>query len=630
MLIFVILLWGIASLMACWSFSLSVRWVSDLNARKRDRLVPMYSKRAFKLAPVLIFVCFAVAVIAGYLANQLASINGDYIGIFHSPVGIVSLLLTASGVLWIIRSVVGDRARGRVRCPKCWYDMSEVPTMMCPECGHESKSRSQHTRTKRPRWAFMIAILSLVIGSYGFSVNRRVIATDLFAAVPTWGLMAGWEWLPTHWIYDDGTMKPNGDSAAFESCLENRLDDKEWVSKERATRFAGRISKQMLKSKEARWDPKRLKLLASIYMQNQYWQPIESYPLPPSKIDHEELLRLCALDIAEALRANPPTMLDESILDAADNADQNAYLITRRSVLRNFAPKKSLYFSTYLGDPELNAYLQNVFVPIFADINQSEIVAMISAIDHDKKTLAIGLLNDSKAINQHYMNFTGSLDAKYGSRDDWENVFYFAQTLRTLPDELRSHANELIANWLRSDLVPERTFAIRTVTYLVSTNNRIPKDQQPYDVSLFMELVKEFSLGDNRLAYGPEYPDATIHTISLSLIIKHDRTGLVSFPLIGEMIERATFGAYRKPNAFFHEDEWTDESYQAWIDNLAQLAESPFTENQLWLLDNFPTREDTIFEDQLIEIAASLLHDQPEEIERKAREILWKRGIDLP
>ena len=590
----------------------------------------MYSKRAFKLAPVLILVCFAVAVIAGYLANQLASINGDYIGILHSPVGIVSLLLTAPGVLWIIRSVVGDRARGRVRCPKCWYDMSEVPTMMCPECGHESKSRSQHTRTKRPRWAFVIAILSITIGSYGFSVNRRVIATDLFAAVPTWVLMAGRDWLPTHWIYDDGTMKPNGDSAAFESCLENRLDDREWVSKKRATRFAGRISEQMLKSKEARWDPQGLQLLASIYIHNQNWHPIESYPSPPSNIDHEELLRLCALDISQALRANPPTMLDESILDAADDTDQNAYLITRRSILRNFAPKKSLYFSTYLGDPELNAYLQSVFVPIFADMNQPEIVAMINAVDHDKKILATRLLIDSKAINLHYMNFTRPLDAKYGSRDDWENVFYFSEALRTLPNELKPRANELIANWLQSDLVSERMFAIRAVTHLVIANNKIPKDQQPYDVSLFMELVKEFSLGDNRLAYGPEYPDATIHTTSLSLILKHDRTGLVLFPLIGEMIQQATFAAYGRPNAFKHEDEWTDESYQAWIDNLAQLAESPFTENRLWLLDNFPRREDTIFEDQFIEIAASLLHDQPEEIEQTAREVLWKRGIDLP
>ncbi len=590
----------------------------------------MYSKRAFKLAPVLIFVCFAVAVIAGYLANQLASINGDSLGILHSPVGIVSLLLAASGVLWIIQSVVGDRARGRVRCPKCWYDMSEVPTMMCPECGHESKSRSQHTRTKRPRWAFIIAILSIVIGSYGFSVNRRVIATDLFAAVPTWVLMVGWEWFPTRLVYDDGTMTPSGDRVAVDSCLQNRLDDKEWVSKERATRFAGRISQQMLKSKEARWDPKRLKLLVSIYMQKQYWHPIDSYPLPASNIDHEELLRLCALDIAEALRANPPTMLDESILDAASNPLQNAYIITRRSVLRSYAPNMSPYFSTYLGDPELNAYLQGVFKPIFNDIDQPEIVAMINTDDHDKKTLATRLLIDSKAINLHYMNLTRSLDAKYGSRDDWENVFYFSEAVRTLPDELKSQANELIANWLQSDLVSERMFAIRAVTHLVIANNKIPKDQKPYDVSLFIELAKEFSLGDDRLAYGPEYPGATIHTTSLSLILKHDRTGLVSFPLIGEMIEQATFGAYGRPNAFKHEDEWTDESYQAWIDNLAQLAESPFTENQLWMLENFPRREDTIFEDQLIKIAASLLHDQPGEVERMARQVLWKRGIDLP
>lgn len=160
--------------MACWSFSLMVRWASDWNARRRKRLTPMYSKKAFRLAPLLALVCISVAIIAGITANQLASINGDSIGVFRSPVGFVGFLLSASGTLWIIRILIGDRARGRVRCPKCWYDMSDVPGMMCPECGRESESRSQHTKTKRPRWAFVLAGISIGLGVYGLSVNRRV------------------------------------------------------------------------------------------------------------------------------------------------------------------------------------------------------------------------------------------------------------------------------------------------------------------------------------------------------------------------------------------------------------------------------------------------------------------------
>ena len=48
----------------------------------------------------------------------------------------------AAGSLIICWGLWGDRSKGRVRCPKCWYDMrGTVPRLECPECGHDAKQK---------------------------------------------------------------------------------------------------------------------------------------------------------------------------------------------------------------------------------------------------------------------------------------------------------------------------------------------------------------------------------------------------------------------------------------------------------------------------------------------------------
>jgi len=63
--------------------------------------------------------------------------------------------------LWLqYWSLFADRARGRRRCPKCWYDMSGTEGMQCPECGYESANDRRFFRTRR-RWRTVL--LSLVV-----------------------------------------------------------------------------------------------------------------------------------------------------------------------------------------------------------------------------------------------------------------------------------------------------------------------------------------------------------------------------------------------------------------------------------------------------------------------------------
>lgn len=55
-------------------------------------------------------------------------------------VSALAWLVMGGGVVLLGRALLWDRARGRRRCPKCWYDMSGVDSLRCPECGREAMS----------------------------------------------------------------------------------------------------------------------------------------------------------------------------------------------------------------------------------------------------------------------------------------------------------------------------------------------------------------------------------------------------------------------------------------------------------------------------------------------------------
>lgn len=64
-----------------------------------------------------------------------------------------SLLLLA--ILFIARGWYGDRARGRARCPKCWYSL-DSGSSKCAECGRAFESELEKYKTRR-RWRLVIA-----------------------------------------------------------------------------------------------------------------------------------------------------------------------------------------------------------------------------------------------------------------------------------------------------------------------------------------------------------------------------------------------------------------------------------------------------------------------------------------
>ena len=101
--------------------------------------------------------------------------------------GVVFALLGLALAYW---SLLHDRARGRRRCPKCWYDMSSPgpDPLTCPECGRIAKSEKKLFKTQR-RWGWAIVALFFFIGAISLSLTPQVKREGWLSIVPRRGLI---------------------------------------------------------------------------------------------------------------------------------------------------------------------------------------------------------------------------------------------------------------------------------------------------------------------------------------------------------------------------------------------------------------------------------------------------------
>ena len=111
----------------------------------------------------------------------LASSNLDWL--YH----LLGYTLAAAGLLLLLWSLFWDRSRGRRRCPKCWYDMSGLPGLKCPECGRVARSEQHVRRTRRHRRRLVGGVLSLMAAATVLGSTTSL--TFWLRQIPGWVLV---------------------------------------------------------------------------------------------------------------------------------------------------------------------------------------------------------------------------------------------------------------------------------------------------------------------------------------------------------------------------------------------------------------------------------------------------------
>ena len=77
------------------------------------------------------------------------------------------LFLSAIGLLYW--GLWGDRSKGRLRCPKCWYGMEGsfvAGALTCPECGHDARQEKRLKKNHRRWWAMVLTVVLLTPHCY--------------------------------------------------------------------------------------------------------------------------------------------------------------------------------------------------------------------------------------------------------------------------------------------------------------------------------------------------------------------------------------------------------------------------------------------------------------------------------
>src|SRR5262245_44364899 len=100
------------------------------------------------------------------------------------PAYALGALLAAGGLRLGWWALWGDRARGRRRCPKCWYDLRGTPGRRCSECGYEARSERKLHKSRR-RWGWALLASTAVVGALTLGLTPKTRRDGWLSPVPT-------------------------------------------------------------------------------------------------------------------------------------------------------------------------------------------------------------------------------------------------------------------------------------------------------------------------------------------------------------------------------------------------------------------------------------------------------------
>lgn len=109
------------------------------------------------------------------------------------PFWLAAVVLAALGMVSALCGLFADRSRGRWRCLRCGFDMSNSG-MVCPECGRRHRSNIDLQRTRR-HWRWVVAGGVLLAAAGPLSMHAILLRTEggWWRIAPTFVLIRAFE-----------------------------------------------------------------------------------------------------------------------------------------------------------------------------------------------------------------------------------------------------------------------------------------------------------------------------------------------------------------------------------------------------------------------------------------------------
>lgn len=116
-----------------------------------------------------------------HLAQQTAS---EWIASFDWAFWVLASLLGLLAIALLYRALLRDRPKGKRRCGKCWYDMTGVPGLTCPECGRTHKDERRLHKRRRHKRIAALGLMTLLL-SLAVAATPRVSQRGVLGSLPT-------------------------------------------------------------------------------------------------------------------------------------------------------------------------------------------------------------------------------------------------------------------------------------------------------------------------------------------------------------------------------------------------------------------------------------------------------------
>lgn len=645
----IVVLLIISTVLACWGFSLLLRLLSEFIARKRKRLRAEHQRRGVVFALIAMALSWCGALLSGWVAVDLTrTMSEDDLG-KGSLVVAVSFGLVLFSLMLLIWAVIGDRSRGRLRCPRCWYDMEGIDTPQCPECGRAINSPRQLRRARRAKWPFGLVVFFLGIAVYGFTRADLVEDTDELALIPTWFLMLGWERLPENWIlYENSPYYATLDARLGESW---RVEDHDWMSDRRKRRFGLRLCKGLLGTPQQRWDPRRMALISELSDQLLYREDMNNPEADAtwlgSPVDSDALLRLCAEEIMHAITEIPMSEESAMIIERASFAtsysyDSNPYLYA--STLNWFEIREQLPLdevreqfvseNAALNDDEIQSLYYNELRlrslkhtrEVLSEVRQrleSPEIASLMISDHETHQQLIYVLSiESGAIQTTYPVLMQPTQSEVEiTLADRASMLGWVMPL--LDEATQEDVYARLLNMLRSEDGQEADYAANMLMGVVDSLEITDRSE----ISLYDACVQAAAAHLlNDFSAWPDEQYESRHELGMELMLSYDTSGRIAYPLVlRELIDDPR----NAPELPYSTDAFGPTDHiKAWVENFAQLVGHDDPDVHEWIINNLPVELGTPYDEQLDQIAVRYLNDPKEYLADTAEEKLFYRKAE--